>query len=47
MDNSFPYSNWLYVKMDPTESSDDFPDLVIGVRSDIVSAVKTELNNIV
>lgn len=28
-----PYSDWLYIKMDPTESNGVYPDLVIGILS--------------
>jgi hypothetical protein len=32
MDFNYPhYMNWMYVKMDPTESNDDFPDIVLGI----------------
>lgn len=30
MDISYNYDYWVYIKMEPTESASDIPDLVIG-----------------
>lgn len=30
---NFPFNYWVYLKMDPTESADDIPDIVLGVHS--------------
>jgi hypothetical protein len=32
-DINFPYNYWVYLKMEPTESTDDLPDLILGVNS--------------
>lgn len=30
-DPRYPYSDWMFIKMEPTESIDEFPDLIIGI----------------
>ncbi|CAD8043760.1 unnamed protein product [Paramecium primaurelia] len=32
-DIQFPYNYMVYIKMDPTESTDDIPDILLGVKS--------------
>ena len=27
----YPYDYWIYVKMVPTESAQDYPDIILGV----------------
>ncbi|CAD8046112.1 unnamed protein product [Paramecium primaurelia] len=31
-DQNFHYNYWVYLKMDPTESTEDLPDIIIGVN---------------
>lgn len=32
-DPSYPYDYWIYLKMEPTESAVDIPDIVIGAKN--------------
>ncbi|CAD8049960.1 unnamed protein product [Paramecium sonneborni] len=32
-DPNFQFNYWVYLKMDPTESTEDLPDIVLGVRN--------------
>ncbi|CAK71220.1 unnamed protein product (macronuclear) [Paramecium tetraurelia] len=31
-DPNFSFNYWVYLKMDPTESTEDLPDIIVGVR---------------
>ncbi|CAK55711.1 unnamed protein product (macronuclear) [Paramecium tetraurelia] len=42
-DMNYSYSHWVYIKMDPTESTDDIPDVVLGVNSQQYSIEKFNL----
>lgn len=34
---NYPYHYWVYVKMEPTESTEEVPDLVLGVYNSLAN----------
>lgn len=42
----YPFTDWVYIKMEPTESLDDFPDIVMGVSKSHQHYILSELKDI-